>query len=151
MAAPAAKARQYLVFVLGATRFGLPIEAVAEVVTPRELTALPQTPGFLKGLMRLREQVVPVIDLRSRFGLDESPVGRWIVVKSPSLVAYHVDRVDEVADCPDADLQPAPPAAAAFVPAGFLAGVFSRDQNLVLALKPEMLLTRDEKAKLKTM
>src|SRR5262245_31007185 len=133
MAAPAAKVKQYLVFALGGTRFGLPIESVAEVVTPRELTVLPQTPGFLKGLMRLREQVVPVIDLRARFGLEAPASGRWVVVKSPSLVAYQVDRVDEVAGCADAELIPAPPAAAAFVPAGFLNGVFTRHENFILA------------------
>lgn len=144
MAKIAAHARQYLIFTLGATRFGLPIETVAEVVVPRELTVLPRAPQFLKGLMRLREQVVPVIDLRERFGIDASLPGRLLVVKSPALIAYHVDSVDEVVECGETELQAAPAAVAAFIPEAFMSGVFGRAGGFIIALKPEMLLTREE-------
>ena len=143
------RARKFLVFTLGETRFALPIEAIAEIVQPRPLTVLPKAPPFLRGLMRLREQVVPVLDLRERFGLPAGSSNRWVIVKRPALIAYQVDRVDEVADCPEGGLQPAPAAASALVPGDFIEGVLTAgDQGFVIALRPEMLLSSIEQSRL---
>jgi purine-binding chemotaxis protein CheW len=143
------RSRKFLIFTLGDTRFGLPIEAIAEIVQPRPLTVIPKAPAFLRGLMRLREQVVPVLDLRERFGLPAAPSNRWVIVKRPSLIAYQVDRVDDVADCPEGGLQPAPAAATSLVPGDFIEGVLTAgDQGFVLALRPEMLISQTEQATL---
>lgn len=143
------RARKFLIFTLGETRFGLPIEAIAEIVQPRPLTVLPKAPPFLRGLMRLREQVVPVLDLRERFGLPAAPSNRWVIVNRPSLIAYQVDRVDEVAECPEGGLMPAPTAASALVPGDFIEGVLAGDEKgFVIALRPEMLLSGNEQSSL---
>jgi purine-binding chemotaxis protein CheW len=138
---PAAAERQFLVFTLADTAFGLPVESIAEIVQPRPLTVLPKAPSFLRGIIQLRNQVVPVLDLRERFGFSTGPAGRYVIVRRPSLIAYWVDRVDEVIRCPASDLLPPPPAAALLVASDFLDGVISQKDRFVLVLKPEMLLT----------
>jgi len=145
--APAAE-RQFLVFTLADTAFGLPIEAIAEIVQPRAITVLPRAPSFLRGIIQLRNQVVPVLDLRERFGFPVSENGRFVIVRHPSLIAYWVDRVEEVVRCPATDLQPPPPAAALLVSSDFLDGVISQKDKFVLVLRAEMLLSPAEQRSL---
>jgi purine-binding chemotaxis protein CheW len=141
--APAAE-RQFLVFTLADTAFGLPIEAIAEIVQPRAITVLPKAPSFLRGIIQLRNQVVPVLDLRERFGFPASDRGRFVIVRHPSLIAYWVDRVEEVIRCAASALLPPPPAAALLVSSDFLDGVISQRDKFVLVLRAEKLLSPAE-------
>jgi len=65
-----ANAGKYLTFVIGAEEFGLEILKVREIIGYVPITAVPQTPDHVKGVVNLRGQVIPVVDLRSRFGMD---------------------------------------------------------------------------------
>ena len=71
-AAPAADARagKYLTFQLANEEFGIRVLKVREIMGLQEITAVPQTPGHIKGVINLRGKVVPVIDLRLKFGLE---------------------------------------------------------------------------------
>jgi purine-binding chemotaxis protein CheW len=65
-----AKAGKYLTFALGKEEFGIAILKVREIIGYMTITAVPQMPDYVKGVINLRGQVIPVVDLRSRFGME---------------------------------------------------------------------------------
>jgi purine-binding chemotaxis protein CheW len=69
-----AKAGKYLTFALGKEEFGIAILKVREIIGHMTITAVPQMPGYVKGIVNLRGQVIPVVDLRSRFGMETKEV-----------------------------------------------------------------------------
>jgi purine-binding chemotaxis protein CheW len=66
------RAGKYLVFHLGREEFGVHVLKVREIMGLQDITAVPQTPPFVKGVINLRGKVIPVIDLRAKFGLEET-------------------------------------------------------------------------------
>lgn len=65
-----AKAGKYLTFALGKEEYGIEILKVREIIGYMNITAIPQMPNYVRGIINLRGQVIPVIDLRSRFGME---------------------------------------------------------------------------------
>jgi purine-binding chemotaxis protein CheW len=116
---PAPPERQLVLFGVGTVVYGLPIERVREVVNPLEIIPLPHAPAAVIGVTDHRGEVVPVIDLRTRFGLPpaEDPDAlrrrKWIMVDvgdaaNPRPIAAVVDTVHNVFMTREA-LRPAPP------------------------------------------
>jgi purine-binding chemotaxis protein CheW len=70
----AGKAGKYLTFALGSEEYGLEILKVREIIGYMDITAVPQMPSYVKGVINLRGQVIPVIDLRAKFGMDTADV-----------------------------------------------------------------------------
>ncbi len=68
------KAGKYLTFALGPEQYGLEILKVREIIGYMEITAVPQTPSHVKGVINLRGQVIPVIDLRAKFGMETAEI-----------------------------------------------------------------------------
>jgi purine-binding chemotaxis protein CheW len=91
---------QLLAFELSARRLALPVELVETIVWAVRITPLPHAPPFVEGLINLRGRVVPVVDLRRRFGLATVPLAleqRFVVVRNGHrTLALRVDRVDAV-------------------------------------------------------
>ncbi|MDL5032268.1 chemotaxis protein CheW [Pelomonas sp. APW6] len=132
----------------------VPIDAVREILEVGRLTPLPQTPGFVRGVMNLRGSVIPVIDLSARFGHGPIEVGRRsaIVVvevpdeagRPPLAMGLLVDAVYEVLDVDARAIEPVPALGMA-VPPKFVAGMVNvRDRysnllNLAQTLSPEEL------------
>jgi purine-binding chemotaxis protein CheW len=105
--------RSLVAFVVGSVRYALEISSVREIVSPLPLTLLPHTPEGLAGVADHRAEVVPVIDLRARFGLspaaERSKKTKWILVHaSARTVGLIVDDVLGVLRVADVDLRPAP-------------------------------------------
>lgn len=69
----ARKGGKYLTFALGNEEYGLQILKVREIIAWMEMTAVPRTPAYVKGVINLRGQVIPVIDLRAKFGMPAIP------------------------------------------------------------------------------
>jgi purine-binding chemotaxis protein CheW len=65
------RAGKYLVFQIGREEFGIPVLKVREIMGVQDITAVPQTPVYLKGVINLRGKVIPVVDLRLKFRLPE--------------------------------------------------------------------------------
>jgi purine-binding chemotaxis protein CheW len=100
-------------FTVGTVRYALEIARVREIVTPLPLTVLPHTPEGLAGVADHRSEVVPVVDLRARFGLepvaDRSKKTKWILVQvAGRAVGLVVDDVLGVLRVGEADLRPPP-------------------------------------------
>ena len=111
-----AKSGLYLTFALGPEEFGLEILKVKEIIGYQDITSVPQTPSEVKGVINLRGQVIPIIDLRSRFGMAEKEVTEQtciIVVEvdldgSSVQVGIIVDNVSEVLDIQEEQIEPSP-------------------------------------------
>jgi purine-binding chemotaxis protein CheW len=105
--------RSLVAFVVGPVRYALEIGQVREIVTPLPLTHLPHTPAGLAGVADHRSEVVPIIDLRARFGVAASPQpsrrAKWIlVVVAQRTVGLVVDDVIGVLRIPTGEFRPAP-------------------------------------------
>ncbi|MGZ4823211.1 MAG: chemotaxis protein CheW [Terriglobales bacterium] len=107
-----AKELQIVGFRIGQETFGLPISLVHEIVCPPEITSVPHAPDYVEGVMNLRGRIVPVIDLRRRFGnasAGTSRKNRVLVVEVESrAVGLVVDSASEVLKISDAQIEPAP-------------------------------------------
>jgi purine-binding chemotaxis protein CheW len=110
------KEGKYLTFALAQEEYGLEILKVREIIGYIDVTAIPQTPSYVKGVINLRGQVIPVIDLRAKFGMETAAVTEEtciIVVEiahsgrkfSTGII---VDRVREVLDIAGKDIEDAP-------------------------------------------
>ncbi len=64
---------KYLTFSLGKEEYGIGISAIREIIGMMPITSVPQTPRYVKGVINLRGQVIPVVDLRLRFNMEEKP------------------------------------------------------------------------------
>ncbi len=110
------KEGKYLTFALGNEEFGLEILKVREIIGYMDITAVPQTPAYVKGVINLRGQVIPVVDLRMKFGMAEAEITEEsciIVVEIAradrrSQTGIIVDHVSEVLDIAAADIEDAP-------------------------------------------
>ena len=116
-----ARAGKYISFRLGQEEFAIGVLGVREIVGIQEITAVPQTPNGVKGVINLRGKVIPVVDLRLRFGLAElaySPRTCIIVVQidaaqgegagASMLAGVIVDAVSEVLNLQAADIEDTP-------------------------------------------
>jgi len=110
------KEGKYLTFALANEEYGLEILKVREIIGYIDVTAVPQTPPHVKGVINLRGQVIPVVDLRAKFGMETTEVTEQtciIVVEitqggRKSNTGIVVDRVQEVLDIAGADIEEAP-------------------------------------------
>ncbi len=110
------RAGKYLVFQLGREEFGIRVLKVREIMGVLDITSVPQTPNYVKGVINLRGKVIPVIDLRLKFGLPEAEYTHQtciIVVQvsapaSSMLMGVIVDGVAEVATLAEAEIENTP-------------------------------------------
>ncbi|RME33394.1 MAG: purine-binding chemotaxis protein CheW [Deltaproteobacteria bacterium] len=103
---------KYLTFHIADEDYGIEIRHVTEIIGIQAITEVPDMPAFIKGVINLRGNVIPVMDVRLRFRLPEIPYEERtciVVVNIESkTVGLVVDRVNEVVDIADADIEPPP-------------------------------------------
>jgi purine-binding chemotaxis protein CheW len=106
------RAGKYLTFALADEEYGLEILKVREIISMSEITSMPKTPEYVKGVINLRGKVIPVIDLRLKFSMDEAPYTdeTCIIVVDVNGVEMGiiVDHVSEVLDISAGDIEDAP-------------------------------------------
>ena len=138
---------QIVVFELGIEHFGLEISKVESIIKMQSITKLPHTSSFVEGVTNLRGKVLPVIDLRMRFGLPAQQAdknSRIIVVSlDQTEVGMIVDEVSEVLTVPEGTVEAAP-ALTANVDSAFIAGIAKLDTRLVILLDLDKVLTKGE-------
>ncbi|RLI75033.1 chemotaxis protein CheW [Archaeoglobales archaeon] len=142
---------QIISFKIGNEEYGIEILKVKEVIRFQEITRLPKTPNFVKGVINLRGDVIPIIDLREKFGLsqhDYNELTRVIVVevdgKSVGMVVdsvSHVIRIGE--DQIDSHLL------IGEISGDYVRGVGKLDDRLIVLLDFDRILTTEEKIELK--
>jgi purine-binding chemotaxis protein CheW len=123
--------------MVGDVRYAVPIGDVQEIVTPSVLTELPHAPDAVAGVADHRGQVIPILDLRVRFGLSrvrEHQRSKWILVRiDGKTMGLAVDRVTDVFGTGGVDVRPPPSLGGGEDERGIL-GVTSHDGHLVFVL-----------------
>ncbi|MCJ2117926.1 chemotaxis protein CheW [Methylobacterium sp. J-001] len=144
---------QYLTLGLDREIFGIAIESVHETLDYRPPAALPQAPPFLVGMIDVRGQSYPVIDLRTKLGLpaiDVTPSTRIILLNIPMgaremRVGFVADRVIEVAELDSAELEPAPDVGGRWR-STYIAGIGRRGEAFVVVFDLKALMAGDDPA-----
>lgn len=147
---------QYLTFNLGDEVFALEINKVREVLDFTNITKIPRTPDFMKGVINLRGNVVPVIDLRLNLGMDaiERTVDTCIVIVEVDMdgdtlhIGALADSVQEVVGIDAEQIEPAPRLGTQ-LNTDFIKGMGKRDETFVIILDIDRVLSVDDFSALK--
>ncbi len=145
------KEGKYLTFALANEEYGLEILKVREIFGYMDITAVPQTPAYVKGVINLRGQVIPVIDLRAKFGMDTTDVTEEtciIVVeitqgKRKFSTGIVVDHVQEVLDIPGGDIEETPQFGSS-VNTDFILGMGKIGESVKILLDIDKVLAGDD-------
>ncbi|MBM7866117.1 chemotaxis protein CheW [Heliobacterium gestii] len=142
---------QLVVFRLGTEEYGVPITQVQEINRLLTPTKIPQAPSFVEGIINLRGKIIPIIDLKKRFGLvqEEHTANTRIIVVNVEqhTVGIIVDAVTEVLRMAQSAIEPPPPMIST-ISADYLKGVGKVDERLLILLDLDKILTEREKAEL---
>lgn len=149
----AEEATQYLTFRLGEEVFALDIAQVREVLDFPRITRVPRMPGFLRGVTNLRGAVVPVVDLRLKFGMPaaERTVNSCVIIveigcgDERTVLGALADSVQEVIGLEAAQIEPSPRIGAS-LRTEFIRGMGKRDDHFVIILDVERVFSDDEHA-----
>ena len=133
-------AYQFATFAVGDLYFGVEVLRVQEVLKYQPMTKVPLMPGVVRGLINLRGQIVPAIDLRERLALaprpDDSLPMNVVVRTSGGVVSLLVDEIDDVLEI-DAHQEEATPATVTGAARDLITGVYKLKDQLLLALDVE--------------
>ena len=146
-----ANLKQLVVFNLASEEYGVPITQVQEIIRLPEITRIPGVSGFIEGVINLRGKIIPIIDLRQRFGLehkDRTEKTRIVVAEAGGqTLGIVVDGVSEVLQVSGDQIESMPPSIAS-IDAEYLSGVAKVDKMLVILLDLAKVLREFEKASL---
>ncbi|MPN10160.1 Chemotaxis protein CheW [bioreactor metagenome] len=138
---------RYLTFNLGEEVFGLEIRYVTEIIGLQPITRIPEVAAYIKGIINLRGKIIPVIDMRLKFGKEPVEYNDRtciIVIDTQELVVgLIVDRVSEVVTIEDDSVVP-PPDQRTGIKNRYIQGIGTVDGNVKLLLDCKMLLDSDE-------
>jgi len=143
----AATMLQQLTFNLAGEEYGVDILAVREIRGWSRVTRIPQTPDYLLGVLNLRGAIVPIMDLRLRFGLERESYGdntvMIIVAVDERLFGIVVDAVSDVVDIDPAAIKPVPDMGAV-VDTRYLKGLATHVERMVMLLDVEKLMRPED-------
>ncbi len=150
------EAAQFLTFFLGDERYAIDVRKIHEVLEVPRITRVPRMPAFVSGVMNLRGNVIPVMDLRHKFGLGKTEITEdtSIVVteisdvfgdeeQSVLEIGLFSDAVDQVLDIPPENIEP-PPAIGTSIDTSFIRGMGRVGDDFVIILKLDSLLSEKE-------
>lgn len=147
---------QLVGFGVGRERFGVDILAVQEIIRSTDVTPVPNSPSFVEGVINLRGDIIPVIDLRKRLSLfmaDTTVEKNWVLILSIGnrVVGFIVDNVSEVLKISEDDIDPPPAIVIAGLENQYIRGVCEIDNALLIILDFESILFNEEYYALKDM
>ena len=140
---------QYVTFHLENEEYGISILMVQEIIGYRSLTQIPGVPEYVRGMLNLRGAVVPIIDLRLRFGMAQRTYDKFtvivILVVHGRTMGIIVDGVSDVINFEASQIQPTP-AISATVNTDYITGMGQKDEKFVILLDVEKMLSLEELA-----
>jgi len=146
-----AKMNSYLTFKIDEEIFSANVSKVLSILELSKITKIPRTPEFIRGVINLRGAVLPIVDLRIKFGLTptEFTSNTCILVLEISIesasvkIGALVDSVQEVLEIEDKDIMP-PPNLGAKYSSEFIEGMFKMEDSFIMLLNMDMIFTHDE-------
>ncbi|MDD2319864.1 MAG: chemotaxis protein CheW [Geobacteraceae bacterium] len=147
--------RQYLTFKLEQETFAVDVAKVREILDFVSITKVPQTPDFMRGVINLRGSVVPVVDMKLKFGMEatEKTVNTCIIVlevffeNETTIVGALADSVQEVVELDPSQIEP-PPRIGMKLSIDFIKGMGKLNEEFVIILDTDRIFSFDETAML---
>jgi len=141
--------RQLVVFRLGVEGFGVNINKVREINRLVEITRIPESPEFIEGVINLRGEIIPIIDMRKRFGMtieqDTNQSNRIMVIETENqLIGFIVDEVQEVLRIPAGKIDPPPELISTEVDRRYIEGVAALEERLLIVLDSDRIFAANE-------
>jgi purine-binding chemotaxis protein CheW len=141
------RAGKYLTFFLAREEYGLEILKVHEIMGVMPITRVPRTPSFVRGVINLRGKVIPIVDLRAKFGMEaaEASAENCIIVVQVhgAQTGVIVDRVSEVSDIAETQVEDAP-SFGSDVQTDYLLGIAKSTDRVRLLLDIERVLSTQD-------
>lgn len=135
----------YMVFLINGEHYAFPIEGVQEIISVPKIVPVPEFPDYAKGIVNVRGTIIPIIDTRLRFHMQEIEYGSRtciITIKcKDSIVGFIVDTVESVTDIPENAIRPVPKISGRT--AEYLSGVAKPADTIIMLLSPEKMLTEE--------
>jgi purine-binding chemotaxis protein CheW len=145
--APVQQDSQYVTFIIAEENYGVEVLKVQEIIGMTEIVFVPNSPDFMKGVINLRGSVVPVVDMRKRFHMEERKYDMFTVIIiveiKKMLVGMIVDSVSDVVGIPRAGIHETPHFTAK-IDTEFIAGIGQINDKLVIILDIEKIFSADE-------
>jgi len=137
---------KFTIFNISDETFGIDISRVLEILRVQKIFTIPGLPGFLSGVMSVRGAVIPVMDLRRRFGMK--PAGRKeriiLVRYDHEKIGFLVDEIKEILVLNPDEIRPSPSIFKGFK-TEYLTGIGKKDERIILLLNIDTLLTSEER------
>ena len=135
---------RYMTFEISGQDYGVDIMYVTEIVGLQDIAVVPDVPHFVKGMINLRGNVIPVIDVRLRFAMSEGEYDDRtcvvVVTLENSTIGMIVDRVNEVRVIPEDNISPPPQGGVATVDGTYITGLGREGEHVTVLLDLERLL-----------
>lgn len=151
MRRPVYMEKQYVIFKLGKEEYGVDIMNVKEICEFKESVKVPNTPKFIDGIINLRGDITPIVNLKKRFDLENTEINsntRIIVINiNNKQVGFVVDEASQVLRIGEENIEPTPDVVAG-VDKKYIIGVGKLDEKIVLLLDLEYILTDEEKVEI---
>jgi purine-binding chemotaxis protein CheW len=140
---------KFAIFKIGDETFGIGIERVVEILKVQKIFTIPGLPEFLSGVMSVRGNIIPVMDLRLRFGLQPSgKKERIIIVRyGKEKIGFLIDHIKEILSISSGEVM-TPPSIFKGFRTEYLTGLSRQDENIIILLNIDNLLTSEEKIRL---
>ncbi len=144
---------KFTVFKIGDEEFGISIDNVVEILRTQKVFPLPELPVFLSGVINVRGDVIPVLDLRIRFGIDISQTSEQIRKKKERVIIFRyedsklglmTDEIKEIISIAPEDISPPPPLFKG-LRTEYLSGLGKKEDRIIILLNLSSLLTAEEK------
>ncbi|MDZ7672928.1 MAG: chemotaxis protein CheW [Halanaerobiales bacterium] len=143
-----AKSRQYIKFETGNQAFGINVLNSREIVMESEITSIPESPDFVKGVINLREEIVPIVNLDKLFNIklsDENIEEKKIIIikVEETLIGLEVDGVDEIIEIENNRIKSAPSITKKYNK-DYIRGVANHNDKLFIILDVNNIFSSDE-------
>jgi purine-binding chemotaxis protein CheW len=142
-----ALSNQYVTFQLGNETYGISILKLNEIIAYQSCTTIPNVPNFIKGVLNLRGIVVPVIDLRERFGMETMVYNQFTVIMildvSGRIMGLVVDAVSDVITLNKENIKPRPNFSTG-ISTEFISGMGIKDNKFIILLDVDKVLSDEE-------
>jgi purine-binding chemotaxis protein CheW len=141
---------KFAIFKIGEEDFGIEIDKVVEILNTQKVYTLPELPDFLSGVITVRGEVVPLLDLRKRFGITAAEAKELIIIVRYDVekIGLLVDEIKEIISLNSNEIM-APPTLFKGLKKKYLSGIGKKDERVFILLNIDYLLTSEEKIILK--
>lgn len=144
------KSGKYLTFMLANEEYGIPILKVKEIIGMMDITEMPQMPSYMKGVINLRDHIIPIVDLRTKFSMPTvEPSERTCIIvieidchgkQKTRIIGIIVDGVSEVSNIKEEQIE-SPPVFSGEVDTQFILGMAKLDGDVKILLDIDKVLT----------